>query len=236
MIKCAIIEDSKADSDKLSEYIERFSVQKNVECSVSVFSNAVSFLDKYNRDFNLVLMDIDLPDLDGMSAVKELRKIDNSVTVIFVTNLAQYAVSGYEVGAFDFIVKPVSFFNLTLKISRALDRIQENKEKTIWISTRQSKKLIEVSKLMYVEVNKHRIIYHTTSEELTSTGSLKNIILELGDLSFELCNQCYYVNLRYVTGIDGFICFLGDKKLQISAPRKKTFMRALNCYLGDGKR
>ena len=73
---------------------------------------------------------------------KKLREIDNNVLVIFVTNLAQYAVNGYEVDAFDFLVKPVSYYNLVLKINRALERIGSRKEKQIWVSTRNKKRLI----------------------------------------------------------------------------------------------
>ena len=185
MIKIAVVEDDKDNADELYAFLERFSQEKHLELSVSVFSNAVMFLEKYQREFNLILMDIDLPNLDGMSAVKKLRTIDDSVMVIFVTNLAQYAVKGYEVGAFDFIVKPVSYYNLVLKLTRALDKMHTKEGKSIWVSTRQNKKLIQVRKLIYVEVIQHKLIFHTTEGDISVNGSLTGVKEDLKDQPFE---------------------------------------------------
>ena len=67
----------------------------------------MDFLEKYRANYDLVFMDIEMPVMDGMSAIKKLRQIDKNVLVVIVTNLAQYAVNGYELGVFDFMVKPV---------------------------------------------------------------------------------------------------------------------------------
>lgn len=76
--------------------------------------------------YDIVFMDIQLPDMDGMTASRRLRALDRDVILIFVTNMANYAVSGYEVDALDFIVKPVSYFPFTVKPERALGRLDGN--------------------------------------------------------------------------------------------------------------
>lgn len=234
MIRIALVEDEENNVKEINSYLKRYSKEYNVEIQISNFGYANLFLSQYNNNFDIVLMDIGLPDIDGMTAIRKLREIDNNVLVIFVTNLAQYAVNGYEVDAFDFLVKPVSYYNLVLKINRALERIGSRKEKQIWVSTRNEKRLIMASKLKYVEVIKHKIIYHTVDGEVSSLGSLKNVCDELEGLSFALCNQCYLVNLHYVTGIDGYKCIIGNEVLQISLPKKNSFIHALNNYLGGG--
>lgn len=234
MIRFAVIEDEKSNSDEMERFLKRYASEKQIEITVSCFSNAVHFLDKYENNFDIVFVDINLPDMDGMTAMKKLRDMDKDVLIIFVTNLAQYAVNGYEVSAFDFIIKPVSYYNLVLKLNRALERLGTKKEKQIWISTRHGKKMVYVSKLRYVEVAKHKITYHTTDGDIEALGALKDVVNELQGLSFVLCNQCYLVNLYYVTGVDDYKCYVGQDILQISSPKKKDFLRALNNYLGGG--
>ncbi len=234
MIKIALVEDEENNLKEITSYLEKYSLEYNIALKVETFTSAVTFLKQYENNFDIVLMDIGLPDLDGMSAIKKLREIDSSVLVIFVTNLAQYAVNGYEVGAFDFIVKPVSYYNIVLKLNRALERIESRTEKRIWVSTRSEKKLVLASRIKYVEVIKHRLIYHTLDGDISAIGSLKSVCDELSNLPFALCNQCYLVNLHYVTGIDGYNCHLGKEVLQISLPKKNSFIRALNNYLGGG--
>lgn len=234
MIRVAVVEDEETHRNEIQEFLTRYSKEHSVQFSVRSFPNAIQFLDRYDHDFELVLMDIALPELDGMSAIKKLREIDGNILVIFVTSLAQYAINGYEVGAFDFLLKPVSYYNLVMKIDRALERIGSRSEKKIWVSSRSEKKLISVSKLQYVEVIKHKIIYHTVEGSISTVGSMKNVCAELEGLPFELCNQCYLVNLFYVTGIDDYKCLLGKKELQISLPKRKSFIRALNNYLAGG--
>lgn len=233
-MRIALVEDEENYRDDIINHLQRYSKEFNVPVQITHFSNAIRFLDQYNNSFDLILMDIALPDLDGMTAIKKLREIDSNVLVVFVTSLAQYAINGYEVGAFDFIVKPISYYNLVLKMNRVIAKLGSCNEKQLWISTRNEKRLVLVSKLKYVEVIKHKVIYHTIDGDITTLGSMKSVCEELKGLSFELCNQCYLVNLHYVTGIDEYKCIIGNEELQISLPKKKTFIRALNNYLGGG--
>ena len=81
-------------------------------------------------------MDIDLPSMDGMSAVKKIREHSLDTMVIFVTSLAQYAIEGYKVNAFDFIVKPVQYYNFALSLKRALKTLIVQEENNIVVSNK----------------------------------------------------------------------------------------------------
>lgn len=93
-IKVIIVEDEKDAADLLQQYLLRYGEAKSVEFDVRRYSDATSFLSNYNNSADLIFMDIELPDGDGMSAVAKIRERDNEVTVIFVTNMSQYAVKG----------------------------------------------------------------------------------------------------------------------------------------------
>lgn len=122
MINVAIVEDEDCAANNLSEYLNTFGRQNNTEIKAERFRDAISLLTGYSGKFDIVFMDIELPEMNGMDAAKKLREIDMSVTLVFVTNMAQYAVKGYEVGAVDYIVKPVSYYDFSLKLRRILYR------------------------------------------------------------------------------------------------------------------
>lgn len=82
MLKMAVVEDIKEDSDTLCGYVEKFSEETAERIDIRVFGNAVDFLDKYSSGFDIVLMDIDMPMLDGMAASRKLRDIDDDVVRI----------------------------------------------------------------------------------------------------------------------------------------------------------
>lgn len=234
MIKIAIVEDEINQAETLKENLKRFFTLEKQDYIVFHFESAKRFLNSYSSDYDLIFMDINLPDISGMEAAEQIRKIDQFVMIIFVTSLAQYAIKGYEVNAFDFIIKPVTYFNFALKFKRAIENLAKKEDSFILVANKSSKRKLKIADIIYVEVNKHTILYHTEQEIISVTGSLKLVQSELKNYPFELCNQCYLVNLKYVKEIVDYTVIVGNEKLLISHPRKKEFIHALNYYLNHG--
>lgn len=231
MIKIAVAEDEIEMSNQLLKYIKQFFDENDLDYSVMVFDNAIKLLDNYDFSFDLIFMDINMPLLNGVEASKKLREIDSEVTLIFITSLAQYAIKGYEVNAFDFILKPISYNSFSLKLRRVIDYFKKNNDTYLLIKNKVTATKIKTSDIKYIEVINHSLIYHTLNGDLAATGSLKKVKDELTDLPFEFCNQCYLVNLKYVEKIEDFTVYVDGTKLQISHPRHKAFLHALNNYL-----
>lgn len=203
MYRIAIVEDDSAIAELIDGYIRRYASENGLEVNTVSFCNGMDFLEKYRANYDLVFMDIEMPVMDGMSAIKKLRQIDKNVLVVIVTNLAQYAVNGYELGVFDFMVKPVGYYSVAMKLSRAFETLGTISRRQIWVPSRTGKKMISADALRYVEVMRHMLVFHTAAEEVRGTGTMKKICELLEGLPFALCNQCYLVNLAYVSGIDG---------------------------------
>lgn len=234
MARIAIVEDEKRAQETLETYLKKAAGLDGEEFSVSVFGSAIEFLTNYKPIYDIVFMDIELPGLNGMDASRKLREFDKNVTLVFVTNLAQYAVKGYEVDALDFIVKPVSFDNFYLKLQRALDRVKMNKEVSLSIPTSSGLTIISASRLKYIDVMKHSLVFHTLDGDYETYGTLKQYESKLDPRLFVRCNSCFLVNLQYVQSLKDYFVKVGGDELTISHPKKKDFVKALNEYLGRG--
>ncbi len=234
MRNVAIVEDEREASDLLRQYLERYAEESGgrERFNVTVYDNAVNFLTYYKGNFDIVFMDIEMPDLNGMEAAAKLRELDKSVILIFVTNMAQYAVKGYEVSALDFVVKPVSYTNFALKLTRAIDQLSLNGEKKIYVSGDDGLCVIRTTTLKYVEIMNHAIIFHTTEKDIKSYGNLRKVEEMLRGAPFVRCNSCYLVNLKYVTSVKNFVAVVGGDELQISHSKRKEFLAAIADYLG----
>ncbi len=233
MWNIAIIEDEEAMSNQLVSYFAKFGKDYNESFSFAIFNNAETFLKNYKKEYSVVLMDINLPGMNGMECVKKLREIDDTVLVVFVTNLSQFAVDGYEVKAFDFVVKPISYYNFSLKLKRALSHLSSLNNYELIISTKDKKYFININQLIYIEIRNHTIIYHLVNEEIKGSGTLKSLYTNLKKHHFAFCNQCYLVNLAFVKGIDDGFLLINNEKIRIASSRKKSFMQELTAYIGE---
>ncbi len=232
MYRVSIVEDNENAGNTLIKYLKEYELQRDMIFKVSLFKDALDFLQSFRNNYDLIFMDIELPDINGMEVVRKIRAQDSKVIVIFVTNMAQYAIRGYEVDAMDFIVKPVSYSAFAIKLDRAVQRLKSIAHKVIWINERTDKRRLRVEDIKYVEVAHHNVIYHTTEGNYTTYDQLNNVQNVLEPYKFALCNRYLLVNLRFVTAIEEFSVTVAGEKLQISRNKKKSFLISLNEYLG----
>lgn len=230
----AVVEDSQAEADLLKEYFSRYSADKGTQFRVTHFESSRLFLNKYKPIYDIVLLDIGLPGINGMETAVRLREVDKTTMIIFVTNMAQFAVRGYEVGAFDFVVKPVTYSNFALKLQRALNTISSRRDHEVVVSTADGIFRIASSQIKYIEISGHKMTYHTTDGTINAYGNLKEVDAGLNGRMFVRCNSCYLVNLNYVQAVRGYKVVVYGDELQISRPRRKDFVQALNDFLGGG--
>ena len=127
----AIVDDSLADASRLEKFLRQYCEERSLTCTAVYYQSATDFFEHYQPCFDLVIMDIDMPGIGGVDAARRLRAEGDDVVLIFVTNMPQYALAGFEVGAVDYIFKPVTYQTFTLKLERALRFVQRNRRHSI---------------------------------------------------------------------------------------------------------
>ncbi len=233
MVRIALVEDDDSCRRELMEYLNRFARESGEHFSVSAFTDGAEITEGYTADFDIILMDIAMSYMDGMSAAEAIRRVDDEVVIIFITNMPQYAMEGYSVGALDYVLKPVSYFAFSQRIQRALGRMKKRAEKYISIPFRGGMRKVAVSHIAYVEVRDHNLTYHTAGETLHAKGTLSEAQALLSSDCFFRCNKCYLVNLEYVDGVDNTCIHIGGDRIQVSRARKKALLDALNNYINE---
>lgn len=241
MLHVAIVDDDEKIADLMKSFLKQYTDERKTVFSVECYSDPADFLSVYgNGDcYDMIFLDIELPGMNGMDVARKIRDIDIDVALVFVTNMRQYAIKGYEVDADDFIVKPVSYYDFAMKLDRVLRKIEKKETVKIAVNCDGVVKYLPIDTIRYVEVARHRLTYHTDEGILETRGSLNKIEELFLENNFSRCNNYCLVNLRYVTGIDGHTLFVGygrnnqeSDPISISYPRKKEFVASLNKYLG----
>ncbi|MCD8293906.1 MAG: LytTR family DNA-binding domain-containing protein [Clostridia bacterium] len=236
MYRVAIIEDEKYAADNLQGFVEKYGAEKGQTFSIQIFGNGVDFITDYTANYDIVFMDIELPMMNGMDCARKLRELDARVALVFVTNMVQYSVKGYEVDATGYVVKPVEYFSFSLLMDKIMDRIRYANENYVVVRNNDSMVRIMLTDLIYIEVMDHYLIYHASDgNEYRQLGKIKDQEEQLSGYDFFRCSNSFLVNMRYIKSIDGSnICLLDGNMLPISRKRKKDFLTALNSYFRKG--
>ncbi len=112
MIRVLIAEDDPRCYQELERFLDDYSRETGRTFQITHYDNGEDLVERYRPEFDLLLLDVDMPFLDGMTAAGHIRGVDPEVVIVFVTNLAQYAIQGYSVNALDYILKPLELFLL----------------------------------------------------------------------------------------------------------------------------
>lgn len=234
MTRIALVEDDPMYRTQLEEYLERYSRESGEKFTVRTFGDGDEIALNYRAEYDIILMDIQMKYMDGMTAAAEIRKADDEVVIIFITNMAQYAIKGYAVGALDFITKPISYFAFSQCISHAIRRMQKRVRRFVYVAGKNGGQKLEHSRILFVEVDGHHLVYHMSDgSAVSAVGTMKEVEESLNNEAFFRCNKCYLVNLEHVEGIDGNDAVVGGETVQLSRSKKKAFLDALNSYINE---
>lgn len=234
----AIIDDDGEDVEKLVRYIDKYKKEKNLQIRTRVYSNGLDFLEEYRPIYDIVLLDIEMPHIDGIETARKLREIDERVVLIFITRMAQYAISGYEVSALDFILKPIRYGTLAEKLERALSYVdrETHKDLTLFLNIGGDNfRKINSRDIYYIVKDRNYIVYVTKSGTFRLRGTLREVEETLKGSSIVQCAKGVMVNLIHIEQKVKNIVYINGMQFVITKPFLEQFTDALMQFLQKEK-
>lgn len=233
MIRIAVVEDDTLYIEQLQQYLKDYETETDQKFDIKIYRDGDGITADYKAQYDIILMDIQMRFVDGMTAAEEIRKMDTEVIIIFITNMAQYAIRGYEVGALDYILKPVTYFAFSQKLGRAITRLKKKSKKLVVLQIKGGVQRLEASDIYYVESQAHNLIYHTKEGVFISSGTMKQAEASLSGMNFSRGNKGYLINLEHVEGVRDKCAVVKGEKLLLSRPRTNAFMQELTRYWSE---
>ena len=232
-MRIAIVDDAKEDADCIAGYLEQFERENSQSFQTKVFYASFDFLEEYRGDYDVIFLDIEMPGSNGLEVAREIRQRDQAVGIIFITSLAQYAIEGYEVQAIDFMVKPVGYYNFSMKLEKAFRFIEIHKEQDILISNKDGIFRITSSDILYIEKDRDYLLFYTRQGCSRTRGSLKEMKEKLKSLPFSECNSGCLINLNYVRRVEkDSVVLTSGQNLLLSRRLKKLFTQDYIRFMG----
>lgn len=211
LIKIAICEDEKEQQDLLKRYIDQIFEKLYIKYKLEVFNSGEELLDNYSNDIDVILLDIQMGKINGMETARKIRTLDNKVEIIFITSLIEYALEGYEVRAYRYLIKPVKYENLKENIINCIKEI-DIKNKYIIVKEQGNQIKLDINEITYVEVQKETITIHTLNKVYKINGTMNNIEKEIDCSRFFRCHKSFLVNLEHVKSIKQYVLLLENSE------------------------
>lgn len=207
--RVAICDDSGEDAEFVRELLEQWAQQRQIDIQVEVFPSAESFLFRYAEDkaFDILLLDIEMGAMDGMTMAKRVRQDNEAVQIVFITSYSDYIAEGYEVAALHYLMKPVNRDKLLSVLDRALEK-RKQQERCLNLEAYGELVRIPFYEIRYLDVHQNYVTVHG-KQDYTVKRSLGEFEKEL-DQRFCRVGRGLIVNLKFIRKVTKTEVHLSD--------------------------
>lgn len=213
----AVCDDSSADRQYIINMLMEWAEKTGHLAVVSEFSSAEQFLFSYEdkSDYDILLLDVEMGEMDGVTLAKKLRKVNETVQIVFVTGYSDYISEGYEVAALHYLMKPVKKEKLFEVLGRAAEKVQKN-EQCLTLENGSEIIRIPLYQIRYVDVQHNYVTVHA-KEDITVKKTLGEMEGSLDERFFRV-GRSAVVNLSCISRVTKTDIVLQDGAL-IPLPR-----------------
>lgn len=233
--RLAIVDDSNTDAKFVQVILKNWANQRQANIKAEMFPSAESFLFRYaeDKDWDILLLDIEMGAMGGVSLAKKIRQSNDSVQIVFITGFADYISEGYEVSALHYLMKPVKQDKLFAVLDRAVTAMQKT-ERVILLPVGGEMLRLPVGQVQYVEAFSHTVAIVTGTDTIQVKMAISEVEKLLGE-GFIHCHRSYLVGLKHIARLSKMEVILDNgKALPLSRSAAPLVHKAfISYYTGE---
>lgn len=236
-MKVAVCDDDLQFASSVEDMLFQISDSKKIKMEIEVYTDGDDFLKDYDekKQFDIIYLDIEMENTDGIETAKRIRKRDQDVIIIYISGYDTYFVQLFEVEPFRFIKKPINENTFREYFDKAYERIVDKADSFYNYKYNKQEYRLPLKEIYYFESAKRIIYIHHTGGTDKFYGKLNQIeeYLNDGTVPFIRIHQSFLVNYRYIKSVRyDQVCLLDNNILQISEDRKKLVRLKYSDLLG----
>lgn len=233
-MKIAIVDDDAAYRRLLRTFAEQYARESGETLETITAADGAAFVSDYQADCQVIFLDVEMPLMDGIATARCIRKLDQSVQIIFLTNYSQYAINGYEVNALDYVMKPLTYFAFAQKLKKALAFADRHADTALILRSEHGVIRLKAGQILWVDGEKNYSVYHTANGEYRERATMRDTMQRLAHMHFAAATAGCMVNLAYVRKVVDYDVYIGEQVLPLSRAKKKDFMEKYIHFLSHG--
>ena len=225
-MQIAICDDEQNQIEYITSIVTSWSNHKGHSCEIRTFASAEAFLFEYEEDkaYDILLLDVEMKNMNGIELAKRIRKDNNRAEIIFITSHFEFVGEGYEVDALHYLIKPISVEKFTQVLTKAAEKLSVEPPSVVISCEGETVKLYE-SDILYVESFLHYIVIHTKDNEYKIKENISVFENKVSDVFYRI-HRSYLVSLKYITRISRTSVNIGNTELPLSRGKYDNINRA----------
>ena len=224
--RIAICDDEQNQIEYITSIVASWSAHEGHGCEIRTFASAEAFLFEYEEDkaYDILLLDVEMKNMNGIELAKRIRKDNNRAEIIFITSHFEFVGEGYEVDALHYLIKPISAEKLTQVLTKAAEKLSVEPPSVVISCEGETVKLYE-SDILYVESFLHYIVIHTKDKEYKIKENMSVFENRVSDYFYRI-HRSYLVSLKHITRISRTSVNIGNTELPLSRGKYDDINRA----------
>lgn len=230
----AVCDDEIKYCNQVEDFLIQLGKETETEIRCDKYTSGEELLESDFNQYQIIFLDINIQQENGIQIAEEIRKVNQKIELIFLTAFIQYALDGYRVKAYRFLLKPIEYEDFVFQTKELIIRLSEYERNRLELVSQGQKYELKLEEIYYVEVLNHELTYHCVKGNLSANGNLKKLQEQLAGCHFTRIHNAYLINLRQIEKVKNKEIILKDgSRLPLARTRQDEFRQKYLEFWGD---